>query len=585
MRIGGFEVAAARVTPWPPRRTVGWLSLILLLSAVLGVRGLDWGLPYQWHPDEKIMVADTMIRDRTLEPPHFINPSLHAYAVYATVRAAYALEPRQGLKYRTEANVVMTDPAHPDRPLQFAAYRLSRGLSVVFQMVTVYLLFVIGRHSFGETAGYVAAWFGAVTMGLVNMAHFATGESMLFMLCLWALWRFTLVADRGTWQDYVVAGLATGLACSTKYTPWVLAVPFLAAHFSGRGLKRGLSGAGLAMMALTFAATIGGFVAGTPYAVLNWPAFREALIITWFTGAPSGSLAGMERSWGPYIGIIGNSLGWPLFALSLAGIVLGAAAILLRRGDAGARRCYLIHIAWIAAFYGFYGITQHRALRFIMPIGPSLALLAAAAGMTMVRAARPPVLRYAAISLTAFVGIYSTAYAARATYMFVEDTRYTAARWIQALPLPPGMAVDYFTIESYLPHFDQPSFPLRHNPFVLGHAYRGAEFWNELLPFLENHANGVIVDSDAFYPRYFNPAVQARLPERVHLYKMLFTGQGSPFRLVARIVSHGPWWLDPRPELVSPEMVIFATRSVVPDAAVMSPMPAARGDVMELMPR
>jgi Dolichyl-phosphate-mannose-protein mannosyltransferase len=585
MRIGGFEVAARRVAPWPPRRTVGWLSLILLLSAVLGFSGLDWGLPYNWHPDEKIMVADTMIRERTLEPPHFINPSLHAYAVYATVRAAYALAPRQGLKYRTEANVVMTDPAHPDRPIQFLAYRLSRGLSVLFQLATVYLLFVIARSYFGETAGFVAAWFGAGTMGLVNMAHFATGESMLFMLSLWALWRFTLVADRGAWRDYVLAGLATGLACSTKYTPWVLAVPFLAAHLSGRGLRRGLSLDGVARMALTFASVIGGFVVGTPYAVLNWRAFRDALIYTWFTGAPSGSLAGMERSWVQYIGIIGNALGWPLFALSLVGLVFGALALLLRRTDARTRQFYLIHAAWIVAFYGFYGITSHRALRFIMPIGPSLALLAAAAGMTMVRTARLPALRAAAVALTAFVGLYSTAYAARASYMFVADTRYTSARWIQALPLPAGMPVDYFAVEAYLPYFDRPSFPLRHIPVILGPTYRGAGFWKEMLPYLESPANGIVVDSDAFYPRYFNPEVQARMPERVHLYKLLFTGEGSPFRLVARIVSHGPAWLDPRPELVSPEMVIFATRAVVPDSAVMSPMPPPRDDVMALMPR
>ena len=422
-------------------------------------------------------------------------------------------------------------------------------------------------------------------MGLVNMAHFATGESMLFMLCLWALWRFTLVADRGAWRDYVLAGLATGLACSTKYTPWVLALPFLAAHLSGRGLRRGLSLDGIARMALTFASVIGGFVLGTPYAVLNWRAFGDALIYTWFTGAPSGSLAGMERSWVQYIGIIGNALGWPLFALSLAGLIFGALALLLRRTDARTRQFYLIHAAWIVAFYGFYGITSHRALRFIMPIGPSLALLAAAAAMTMVRTARLPVLRAAAVALTAFVGLYSTAYAARASYMFVADTRYTSARWIQALPLPAAMPVDYFAVEAYLPYFDRPSFPLRHIPVILGPTYRGAGFWKEMLPYLENPANGIVVDADAFYPRYFNPEVQARMPERVHLYKMLFTGEGSPFRLVARIVSHGPRWLDPRPELVSPEMVIFATRAVVPDSAVMSPMPPPRADVMALMPR
>jgi len=583
MRIGGFEVTARRTQPWPSRRTLRWLSAVLLISAALGIRGLDWGLPYQWHPDEKIMVADTMIRDRTLEPPHFINPSLHAYATYAAVRLAYALDPRMGLRYRTAGLVELTDPNHPDRPLQMLAFRLSRLLSVIFQLITVYLLFKIGRYHFDETTGLLAAWFGAVTMGLVNMAHFATGESMLFMLCLWALWRFSLVAERGWWRDYALAGLATGLACSTKYTPWVLAVPFVVAHVTGRGLRPGFSPRGVARMAVTFACTIAGFVAASPYAVLSWPAFRQALIVTWFTGAPGGSLAGVERSWIPYIGILGNALGWPLFTLALVGAVVG----LLRLGgvDASARRWYLSHLAWILSFYAFYGLTSHRALRFIMPIGPSLVLLAAVAGTTIVGAARAPAWRAAAVAVVVAVGGYSSVYAVRTAHMFATDTRYVAGRWIQSLPLPAGMSVDYFTIESYLPYFGRPRFPLRHIPYILANEYRGAEFWKEMLPYLTDPGSGVIVDADAFYPRYFNLAVQARFPERVHVYKMLFTGQGSPFRLVARITSHGPWWLDPRPELVSPEVVVFATRAAVPDEAVLSPMPPGREDVMRLMPR
>jgi Dolichyl-phosphate-mannose-protein mannosyltransferase len=586
MRIGAFEITASRTQPWPSRRTVRWLSAILLLSVVLGVRGLDWGLPYQWHPDEKIMVGDTMVRERTLEPPHFINPSLHAYAAYVTVRLAYALEPRRGIRYRNEGLLELTDPAHPDRRLLMLAFRLTRFLSVVFHLVTVWLLYRVGRYHFDETTGLVAAWYGAVTMGLVNMAHFATGESMLFMLCLWSLWRFALVADRGTWRDYAVAGLATGLACSTKYTPWLLAAPFLVAHFHGRGIRQGLSGAGIGRMAVTFASTIGGFLLGSPYAVIAWPLFRDALIVTWFTGAPSGSLAGLERSWGPYIGILANALGWPLFVLALVGGLLGLLQLVGRDGSMPRRRCGdAIHVSWILAFYAFYGITSHRALRFIMPIGPSLVLLAAAAGMSIVRSASRPIVQRAGIAVVTGVGIYSTVYAARATHMFATDTRYAAGRWIQSLPMPPGMPVDYFTIESYLPYFVQPTFPLRHVPYVLATDYRTSAFWKEMLPYFENPANGIIVDSDAFYPRYFDLSVQARLPERMQVYRMLFSGQGSPFRLVARITSHGPWWLDPRPELVSPEMVVFATRAVVPDSAVMSPMPAGREDVMRLMPK
>jgi hypothetical protein len=583
MRIGGFEVSARRAAPWPPRRTTLPLSAILLLSAILGIHGLDWGLPYQWHPDEKIMVADTMIRERSLEPPHFINPSLHAYATYVSVRLAYALAPRMALYYRTAANVQLTDPGHRDRPLQFLAFRLSRLLSVIFQLATVYLLFTIGRRCADEMTGLLAAWLGAVTMGLVNMAHFATGESMLFMLCLWALWRFTIVADRGSMRDYVLAGVATGLACSTKYTPWVLAVPFVIAHVSGRGLRQALSMRGLQQMAVTLACTIGGFLATSPYAVLSWPLFRDALVVTWFTGAPGGSLAALERSWGPYISILGNGLGWPLFVLSLVGIVLG---VLRSAGaDAAFRRWFLIHLSWIVVFYAFYGLTSHRALRFILPIGPSLALIAAMAGMSLVRSVGAGAGRTVAAAMTIGVALYSTAYAARASHMFATDTRYAAGRWVQQRALPPGMGVDYFTIESYLPYFDRPAFPLRHVPFVLDTNYRRDAFWKEMNAYLENPANGILVDADAFYPRYFNLGVQSRLPERVHTYKLLFTGQGSPFRLVARITSHGPWWLDPRPELVSPEMVVFATRAAVPDDAIMSPMPPAREDVMRLMPR
>jgi Dolichyl-phosphate-mannose-protein mannosyltransferase len=585
MTIDNFMGRPAHLSMGVTAGTGIWLSLILLLSAALGIRGLDWGLPYQWHPDEKIQLADAMIQADTLRPPHFINPSLHVYVIYAGVRAAFALSPGQFLKYRAIANVELTKPDHPDRPLAFLAFRISRLFSVVFQLCTVVLLFRVGNGIFDETTGLLAAWFGTVTMGLVNMAHFATGESLLFFLCLWALWRFSIVADRGWWRDYVLAGLATGLACSTKYTPFVLAVPFVAAHVAGRGLWPAFSKRGLSLMAVTFLSTIVAFVLGSPYSVIEWSTFREALISTWFTGAPGGSLAHVERSWTPYVEIVANALGWPMFVLGLIGIVAGVLYLRDSETTKSARRGYVIHVAWILAFYAFLGLTSHRALRFIMPLGPSLALLAAFGGMTLVRSVHGTSARRIAAALVIAIGVYSTAYAARASHMFAADTRYAAGRWLQSLELPPGTTLDYFTIESYLPFVDQPAFPLRQIPFVTAHQIRGQDFWKEMTPYFANPGNGLIVDADAFYPRYFNLEWQARLPERIQVYRMLFTGQGSAFRPVARFVSHGPWWLDPRPELVCPEIVVFGTPAVVPDGAMMRPMPPPRADVMRLLPK
>ena len=114
---------------------------------------------------------------------------------------------------------------------------------------------------------------------------------------------------------------------------------------------------------------------------------------------------------------------------------------------------------------------------------------------------------------------------------------------------------------------------MRFVPFVRGSEYSGGGFWKEMYPYLDNPANGVIVDADSFYPRYFSAEAQARWPERTQVYRMLLNGEGTRYRTVARFTSHGPWWLDPRPELVCPEVVVFATRAAVPDSAAMRDLP------------
>jgi hypothetical protein len=144
------------------------------------------------------------------------------------------------------------------------------------------------------------------------------------------------------------------------------------------------------------------------------------------------------------------------------------------------------------------------------------------------------------------------------------------------------MKVDYFTLESYLPYFDRPRFELREIPYVTDRRLRGSEFWGRVQPYLADPANGVIVDSDAFYPRYLSVESQVSAPDRAGLYSILFSGRGSPFRVAARFVSHGPWWLDPRPELVAPEIVVFATQAAIPDTRAMHPLPSPRADVAAL---
>ena len=95
-----------------------------------------------------------------------------------------------------------------------------------------------------------------------------------------------------------------------------------------------------------------------------------------------------------------------MYALALAGIALGCWRLARGRDHARLLHLYSIHLTWIVAFYGLYGITAHRALRFIMPIGSSLVLLAAIALGSWIRSASRPLQRTVAIAVAVFVGVY-----------------------------------------------------------------------------------------------------------------------------------------------------------------------------------
>lgn len=532
------------------------LAAILSVALAASVTGLDWGLPYQWHTDEKVTQALNVLRSPRWDPDYFINPHLHIYVVAAAFKVAYLRYPGSHVAQSIGEIIPMVGHDSPARRLQFLAMRLARGESVVFGLATVLVVFVIGRRHWGERTGLLAAAFTSVTMGLVNLWHFATPEALLFLLMLAALWSLDALIVRGSLRDYLVAGAFVGLACSTKYTAWLLVVPFLAAHIASRGIRRAFTARGVALLALIGVVTVLAFLAGTPLLIADWKQFWEwGVVYNWYTGAPTGDLLTVKRSYLPYLQLLGDGMGWPLFAATVTGVIV-ATVHLARRGFGDAPgRGYLIHGSWIAAFYVFYGLSPHHALRFIIPIAPSLALVAAAACDRFLDRPSAAARRLAVISVAAIV-LYSAIYTARADAMFLHDTRYAAGEWLNQHVKSPE--VDYFAIEAYLPFFNNPPFQLRFVPFVEHVTLHHEAFWNTARSYLRD-SNAPIVDSSFYYDRYLeNPS---GFPERDEFYRFLLTGTDpSGMKPIARFTYQNPWWLNPRPERVGPEVVVFGKR-------------------------
>ncbi len=496
-----------------------------------------------------------MIHQHTLDPDYFINPHLHIYAMALVVKLAYLLNPGHTVMLSMHRIWPLLDPSNPGRAIQFMAMRGSRMLSAVFALGTIATVFAIGRRHFGESTGLLAAAFLAVTMGLVNLAHFATPESLLFLLMFLCLMACDRLATTGRTRDYAIVGLFAGLAFATKYTAWILAVPIVAAHAYrlGRGV---LSWRSIVQLVIVGIAGFVAFAVTNPYAFIRWSDFVYwGFWFNWYTGTPTGSLIGIRRSWIPYFWLLVDCLGWPLFIAGVTGIILGALHLWRGPRTGPPARGYLIQLAWVLPFYAFYGMSPHHALRFIMPIVPSVSLLAAVAITTLHSRAAGRWTRRAITSAAALILIYSAAYTFRSDWMYWHDTRYVAGRWLESHRYTLTERLNYFEGEAYLPYFDRP-FPLKFSPFMDDPGGFPRDKFEAAAAEFYRTATDPIVDSDFYWDRYTDrPWVY---PERTAFYRRLLDGtEPSGYRPVARFWLRNPWWLDPRPERIAPEIVVF----------------------------
>jgi hypothetical protein len=93
-------------------------------------------------------------------------------------------------------------------------------------------------------------------------------------------------------------------------------------------------------------------------------------------------------------------------------------------------------------------------------------------------------------------------------------------------------------------------------PFVEQVTLHGARFWQTADDYLRD-SDAPIVDSNFYWDRYLdNPR---GFPERAEFYRFLLTGtEQDGYHVAARFTFANPRWLNPQPERVAPEVVVFA---------------------------
>jgi 4-amino-4-deoxy-L-arabinose transferase-like glycosyltransferase len=309
------------------------LAVIVLAAVSLRAWGLGYGLPALNHPDEpnKVSIAQGMIRSGDPNPHYFKNGTLLIYAT-AAAQAGYYGWGRlagwfDGFEDVAEPKFLVYGTGWTAQPGTFLA---ARWISVVLGTACVVLVYVIASMVVADPrAGLVAAAFAALAPIPVENSRYIAVDVYAVFFCLVAVVLSLRLHESGRLRDAVWAGVATGLAASSKYPAALVGlVPALAALL-GPG-RRSLVRAWLVLPV----AAAAGFLATTPYALLAWQEFRRDFVHEqqhYTTGH-----AGMEGATASYYADqLWNVEGAALCVMASVGLLVlarrrpGAAAVLL----------------------------------------------------------------------------------------------------------------------------------------------------------------------------------------------------------------------------------------------------------------
>ena len=417
------------------RRTHFLLLGILILALALRLWGIAFGLPHiSCRPDETTVMRIIYSYRAALAPEDFNYPSLYRYALLGLFSVYYAL----GLAFGRYSSFHAFIAEYEIDPTVF--YLINRCAAATLGTLTVLLVYRIARDIADRRTGLTAALFLSLAYLHVRDSHFGVTDVPMTFLVTLSVLLLLRALRRGTTVAYMVAGLASGLAASTKYNGLMLIAPALAAnavHVFDRREPWGdaLLGRRLVMFGVTMVA---GFALGTPYALLR-PGSFAADVFYEIQHLGHGHSIALGRGWWYHLRFsLLYGLGGGLLFASLAGAV-----ILFSMNW----RKWLVLLSFPMLYYLVSGKGYLVFVRYMVPMLPFLCITAAifAAWLARVAAGR---LRQPAGAMLAAISVLIVAQSAYRAISFDRllartDSRILAASWFYE-HVPPGSGIAQF---------------------------------------------------------------------------------------------------------------------------------------------
>ncbi len=350
------------------------LVIVVLIGLWFRAPRVGGSMPYFYHPDEAnhFYRSVRMLQTNDYHPYYFLKPTLCFYIRLPAIAGGFLWSAREG-EIREIDEIVRRDENDPAGILWTASHprivMWARSVGTLFSLVMILATYGIARRVVASPwPAVLAALLVAYAPFLITESSTIAVDALMAAFCLLCVWLSLRVMEDPTAGRAALAGLAAGLAVTSKYNGLpIVAVPLLACTLSGRCNLRAVTAA------LSFSAV--GFLIGTPYSLL----------------AVSDFLNGMAQEIVHY-GILGHGNatvepGWPHaqrflarmsragggFALTYVGIA-GAGILLATRW-----RAALVILAFPAGYLALMLSQRVFAFSNMMVMPPFFAIAAACA--------------------------------------------------------------------------------------------------------------------------------------------------------------------------------------------------------------
>ncbi len=445
-----------------------------------------------------------------LNPHWFGNPgSTLFYPLAGIYRLQYAIVGGDdGLKAALKSN-----------PEDF--YLMGRFLVIFYAVAAIPFVYLVGRRAFGERVAFIGAALSTLYPVAILHTQMVRTDSIALFFGALALWLCLRVYDRPTVSNQLWAGLAIGLAISTRYFMVALIPVLLAANIFALRRDQGrvivAASLGLAMAATTFVVT-------TPFFFLDFKAaWMSVTNEARSTHLGHDGLSPSENLlW--YLKVaIPSVITWPQAVLG----AVGAGLVALRR-----RPEQLLLLGFVIVFLVGISLSSLHWKRWIIPILPVLALLVAYA-IVEVAGWLADRLRASMMVPQLAVILAAVAVAAWPGYQVVlqdirhtrDSTRILAGEWmLENVPADSRLAEEWYTAPT-----------LEEAPFDI---FRSFSLAGRSLDEYQQEGYKYLVVSSSVYGRYL--AESERYVKEVAFYRELFAEVNLLQRFVPSSTRGGP---------------------------------------------